>query len=161
MAVRLLTTRLPGATMQHRKSGPTDTVILRGWSFMPGVVNCTNRNTARRAATALDYRVTGSSLPLEVSYRVLGGDDVLKRIIFMNFGTSAHEIRPSGTWSLTGRRGGLNVRFGGGERVATQPVLAWTDRRGQVVTPEVYHPGQRGTGFLERGMQAAKDRNRG
>uniref|UniRef100_UPI003569B578 hypothetical protein n=1 Tax=Gemmatimonas sp. TaxID=1962908 RepID=UPI003569B578 len=51
-----------------------------------------------RAAKALQPTIKGREFPLTVGYRVVGGDDVVARIIFMNFGTRAHEIRPSGKW---------------------------------------------------------------
>jgi hypothetical protein len=94
---------------------------------------------SRRAKGALDYRVTGSELPITVQYRVLGGDDVVARIIFLNWGTSPHFI------PANGNAGGNGTH------------LAWEDGDGWVVirggTP---HPGSRkGVGFLEEAMAEA------
>jgi hypothetical protein len=110
---------------------------------------------SRRAATAIDYRVEGSKLPIDVFYRVLGGDNVVMRIIILNWGRKGnYPIRPSGNWPLAGRGGASHFkRF---KRGKSQGVLAWPG----VVTPEVSAGGaQSGTEFLERGMQIAVDRN--
>jgi hypothetical protein len=107
---------------------------------------------SRRAKSALDFQIQeDGDGEFTLGFRVLGGEDVLKRIIFMNWGTRPHQIWPSGNWELTGIRGGITVRSGarptGG---AGSGRLAWTDENGQVVIRgHVDHPGQSGTGFLQ------------
>lgn len=115
---------------------------------------------SRRAKTALDFQITeDADGSLTLGFRVLGGEEVLKRIIFMNWGTRAHTIRPSGAWELTGVRGGISVRLGdrsGGS--GSYGRLAWIDESGDVVIRgEVQHPGQTGTGFLQDARDLAVD----
>lgn len=116
---------------------------------------------SRRASNALDYTVTEEADgTLDLRYRVLGGPEVFKRILGMNFGTGdGHEIRPSGRWELKGRSSSSvqRTRFGGARRKSKQNVLAWTGEDGQVVTEEVWHPGTRATGFLQEAAAASAD----
>lgn len=113
---------------------------------------------SRRAATALDFAVSGTNGNYQLEFRVLGGEDVVKRIIFMNYGTSPHMIYPSGAWSLKGQQ--VYSRLTRGSNVTrsgfNQPLLAWVDEDSgeSVVTTEVDHPGQAGTGFLEEARDA-------
>lgn len=107
---------------------------------------------SRRAKKALDFQISeDADGSLTLGFRVVGGEEVLKRIIFMNWGTRAHEIRPSGAWELTGVRGGIEVRFGARPRGgAGTGRLAWLDASGNVVIKgSVNHPGQLGKGFLQ------------
>jgi len=55
-----------------------------------------------RAINALDYNVEGTTLPVVLSFRVRGGDEVRKRIIGLNWGVPTHEIQPTGNWPLKG-----------------------------------------------------------
>ena len=107
---------------------------------------------SRRAATALLYRVDGTSFPITLSYRVVGGDDVVARITFMNFGTSPHTIPLSGAWQNPWAPGTKTARAGPPSR------LAWFEN-GEWVFPAsksaVPHPGQGPTGFLERARDEA------
>ena len=90
---------------------------------------------------------------------MLGGEDVFKRIIFLNYGTRPHRIYPSSNWPLTGVRGGAGDRFGAKPRGgANQPLLAWTESNGSVVAPEVDHPGTEGEGFLEAALDESLSR---
>jgi hypothetical protein len=112
---------------------------------------------SRRAATALDYAVTGNVDRLELGFRVLGGDVVFRRILGMNFGTPAHRIYPSGAWGLSGV-GEWNRMIGSGRVTRTrQPMLAWTEEGTSVVVPEADHPGTSGSGFLEEARDVAAD----
>jgi hypothetical protein len=113
---------------------------------------------SRRASEALDYAITGDDDRLTLGFRVLGGEDVFKRILIMNYGSRPHRIYPSGAWALTGVRD-FTRAVGSGRRVGTQPMLAWTDEDSgeQVVTPEVDHPGTAGSGFLEEARDLAAD----
>ena len=95
-----------------------------------------------RAAKALQPTVTGIEFPITLGYRVVGGDEVVARIIFMNFGTRAHEIRPSGKWP--NRRS-----LGPPERLTWLQDAKWT------TLPSTFHPGQGPTGFLERARDQA------
>jgi hypothetical protein len=94
---------------------------------------------SRRAKGALDFQIDGSDFPITIQYRVLGGDTVRDRIIFMNWGTSRHDITPSGAAGGNGN------------------VLAWQDGDGWVYADAVDHPGQRAVNFLEEAMQEAFD----
>lgn len=89
----------------------------------------------RRAATALDYRVTGNELPITVEYRVLGGEEVKLRIAGLNYGVPAHTISPSGAWELGG----------GARRTAAAPSSARRNPRflvlGHLAWPEPTAPG--------------------
>ena len=111
---------------------------------------------SRRASTALDYHLEGHQLPIVISYRVLGGDNVLRRIIILNFGAGRHNIRPSGNWPLTGRGNASHfVRFKSGAGLPR--ILSWPDG----AATSVSHPGSAGSHFLEEGMAAAVARNTG
>lgn len=95
----------------------------------------------RRAKNALDYQIVGSELPLELRYRVNGGDLVRDRIIMLNWGTRGHEIVPSGN------AGGSGV------------ILAWPEDGVMVKTKRVWHPGSRkAVGFLEEALVEAAQR---
>ena len=109
---------------------------------------------SRRAATALDYQVTGSSLPIRVTYRVLGGDNVTMRIVILNWGRTASNIRPSGTWPLTGRSGQSHFKRSSTGAGVPQAV-AWPGH----VYPSTVSPGSSGTKFLERGRDSTVARN--
>ena len=102
-----------------------------------------------RASSALKPDITGDALPITVVYGVSGGDNVLGRLIFMNFGTGGHEIVPSGAW---GGRGSTPIPPRGFTR-RVPPRLAWFEGGEWHFQPRVDHPGQDGTGFLE----AARD----
>ena len=108
---------------------------------------------SRRATTALDFQIQeDGDGAFTLGFRVLGGEEVLKRIIFMNWGTREHEIKPSGAWELTGVRGGISVRLGdrSGATGWQGGRLAWVDENGAVVIRgSVWHPGQKSTGFLQ------------
>jgi hypothetical protein len=96
---------------------------------------------SRRAKGALSYQIDGSELPFTVRYRVLGGDEVVRRIAGLNWGTPYHEITPSGN------AGGNGL------------ILAWDDGIGWVQAKRVGHPGSRkGVGFLEEAMTEAFQR---
>jgi hypothetical protein len=100
---------------------------------------------SRRASTALDYAISGNEDRLVLGFRVLGGDEVFKRILGMNFGTGGgHEIYPSGAWPL---------------KRSTRAVLAWPGPDGVYRPREgsVWHPGTAGTGFLEEARDVAAD----
>ena len=88
---------------------------------------------SRRAATSLSYGIVETAPSVfTVSFTVEGGDIALKKIIFMNYGTSFHEITP------------INGRFlvwpaGSSRR------KSWDKGRAK----KVNHPGQPGEFFLE------------
>jgi hypothetical protein len=118
---------------------------------------------SRRAKDALDFEITGGGERFVLGFRVLGGDDVFSRILWLNFGTSPHEIRPSGRWQLRGAR--LAVRGNPTRRQAA----AGGGSGGWLYFPvpeggpykratRVQHPGQRGTGFLEEARDRAARR---
>lgn len=119
---------------------------------------------SRRAATALDFTVTGSAGDYQLGFRVLGGEEVFKRILGMNYGIPAHQIVPSGAWSLkgmrppSGRSSIARLRMGGGVRGgANQPLLAWVDgdTGEDVVTTEVWwYSKTPPPGFLEEARDA-------
>lgn len=120
---------------------------------------------SRRASTALDYFVEGNELPIRLGFRVLGGDDVVRRIIILNFGSQAHEIGPSGQWPLRGASGITRLSRGSNIRARTGDVaraLAWIDELDDVVVRgSVWHPGQRQPGgFLEEAVAKSKARLR-
>jgi len=113
---------------------------------------------SRRASTAIDYAVTNQHLPIDVSYRILGGDNVVMRIIILNWGRKGgYPIRPSGNWPLSGRAKGGTAKFKRPKRGTSQGVLAWPG----VVTDEVSATATSGTEFLERGRDIAIARNVG
>ena len=118
-------------------------------------VNRRRHPGSRRARNALDFQIDGTSLPMTLRYRVLGGEDVLRRILILNFGSRAHRIRPSGTWSGLG----ANL-FGGPVGGAGNPrLLAWQQDGQWIFAAEVYHPGTQGAGFLEDALAEAVQRN--
>ena len=96
-----------------------------------------------RAKNALDYQVDKTTTPITIRFRVKGGDDVLARIIFMNYGTVDHDIWPSGKWPLS--------------RSALPEFLVWPSKDGSklVKMPAVWHPGQDGKDFLQDGRDVA------
>jgi hypothetical protein len=110
---------------------------------------------SRRAKDALDFEITGDVDRFVVGYRVLGGDEVFKRILGLNYGTPAHKIKPSGNWALKGA--GLAVR----SRPTRKQAAAGSGANGWLYFPvpeggpykratRVSHPGStKGTGFLE------------
>jgi hypothetical protein len=124
---------------------------------------------SRRAATALDYYVEGKELPITVGFRILGGEEVFKRILGMNYPIPPHEIWPHGGWDLSGaaRRTGaspkvtkLNARYLIGDK------LAWPDpnyKNGWRVFPSGqsvwWYPGRLsgGTYFLQDARDKAID----
>jgi hypothetical protein len=118
---------------------------------------------SRRAATALDYEVEETGTGYEVNFRVVGGDDVLMRILIMNYGSDSHDIFPTGGWEL----GGLNPKTvsrtaSGFNKIAGDTgggKLAYPSSRGGYwVGGEdegVTHPGTSGRHFLEDGRDAA------
>lgn len=115
---------------------------------------------SRRAASALDFTVTGGpEFPLELGWRVLGGDETFKKIVGLNWGVPGHNIKGgSGTWPLKGkfnvnRMGGAKKRKRGTNR--RPDLLAWVDEDGDVMTPEVDHPGSEGGHFLEEALELA------
>jgi hypothetical protein len=105
------------------------------------------------AVDALDWQLDSSTLPMTLRYRVKGGDAVVARIIFMNYGTSPHQIRPSTNWGGKGLGGPVPAL----ERAArhSQSSLAWFEDGYWHVTEEVDHPGQDGVHFLEAARDAA------
>lgn len=123
----------------------------------------------RRAATALDYQVEGGrELPVIVSYRVLGGEEVFLRILGLNYGVGAHTISPSGAWPLGG--GARRTAAGPGTirrnpRFLVVGRLAWPDALlpggWRVVNGSVqWTPGANAGGgrFLEEAAQYAANR---
>ena len=115
---------------------------------------------SRRASTALTHVVTGSNSQYTVGYRVLGGEEVLQRILGMNYGMGGERvISPNGNWDLRGAR--LAVRdeptgagSGGGRQLAWQENGVWTNVKGSV-TWKPTGSASRGTGFLEEARDAA------
>ena len=99
---------------------------------------------SRRAATSLDYEIVEIEPSVfTVAYTVEGGDVALKKIIFMNYGTGAHEIKP------------INGRFlvwpaGSSRR------KSWDKGRAR----KVDHPGQAGQFFLEEVAETIAERIR-
>jgi len=128
---------------------------------------------SRRAKSALDYTVTETSREqLQVRYRVLGGEVVLKRILGMNFGVGGgHRIVPSGTWELKGA--GLSVRsgptpgrfgpdssnlgIGGGSWLYFPVPEGGKYRRAKSVQWRPTGTASKGTGFLEESRDLAAD----
>lgn len=105
-----------------------------------------------RAKNALDYQVDGSGPGGfgVLRYRVRGGDDVVGRIIFMNWGTGEHEISPSGAWEGRGL-----TPFPPRARPRGGTKLGWFDGEWTVINGSVIHPGQRATHFLEEAAEEA------
>lgn len=111
---------------------------------------------SRRAATALDYAITETADGrLELRFRVLGGEQVFRRIMGMNYGLGGgHMISPNGSW---GGLGSLAVRSRPSKagRGSGEGKLAWepSEEFSGVVTGSVWwYPTSRaseGTGFLE------------
>lgn len=93
-----------------------------------------------RTKNALDFQIDGTEFPITIQYRVLGGATVRDRIIMLNWGTSGHQIEPSGA------AGGNGL------------VLAWPEDGSTVYSKGHWHPGSRvGVGFLREAMQEAFD----
>lgn len=116
---------------------------------------------SQRAASALDYIIEGSAnLPLELGFRVKGGEEVRLRIIGLNWGTPGHRIYGgSGTWPLKGQFNITRTSRNLGEGTNRRPdLLAWMDETGDVMTPEADHPGSRGAHFLEDALRRSVDR---
>jgi len=58
---------------------------------------------SRRAGQALSYEITGNDERLTLGFRILGGDEVFKRVLGMNYGMGGpRRIVPNGNWSLKG-----------------------------------------------------------
>jgi hypothetical protein len=93
----------------------------------------------RRAKGALDFQIDGTDFPIIIRYRVLGGDAVRDRIIFMNWGTSPHDITPNGNAGGNGR------------------ILAWQENGEWAYSAGHEHPGQSPVNFLEEAMREAFD----
>ena len=117
---------------------------------------------SRRAATALDFSVTGDDTQFRLSYRVLGGDVVLKRILGMNFGTgNGHPIVPSGKWALKGanlstRAAPTKAQKGAGRGGRGYLWFPVPEGGPYVRASKVNHPGsQKGKGFLEEARDNA------
>lgn len=125
---------------------------------------------SRRAITALDYFVEVEGDRRAIGFRVLGGKDVLNRIVFLNWGTDPHEIKPSGAWLGAGGStlaGGRNFdKLSKGRAAAAKPPRSLSlrgsrsgklafpypdeDSRYHVFDRSVFHPGSHwGDGFLE------------
>jgi hypothetical protein len=117
---------------------------------------------SRRAANALDHVITtdGNGDPT-VEFRVLGGDDVLMRILIMNYGSVSHDIHPNGNWELGGLNpkkvsrtaSKFNTSQTAGNRLAypSKEGGYWKGKPGQYVT----HPGTNATNFLEEARNQA------
>ena len=117
---------------------------------------------SRRAAGAISYKVSEQrDFPITVSYRVLGGEDVVRRIIILNFGRGPSDIVPSGTWPLRGRYGSSRFVRQGSTGIAPR-LLAWPSSGSGA--PDVFRPSatsgpSQAGGFLEEAMKYAVSRN--
>ena len=120
---------------------------------------------SRRAGSALDYAITGSDTDLTLGFRVLGGDEVFSRILFMNYGTRRHPITAKGGWNLKGARLAVRSNPIKGVRGQSQSFTGMLAFPGTnqfagryVVVESVNHPGQKGTKFLQKARdKAARD----
>lgn len=117
---------------------------------------------SRRLAGAFSYQLRGGpDFPIEIRFRVLGGEDVQRRAIVLNFGKPATTITPSGKWPLRGRYKSSNP-FRREGPAAPGRILAWPS--GGVGPPNVFtdsansrhRPGDR---FLEEARDWAVSRN--
>lgn len=150
--------RRSAADIVRRKAGDAGSEMVKSANRKMNAQFDTNRPGSRRrhpgstrASSALGYTVDGVDFPITLRYRVSGGDTVVARLIFMNYGTRAHQITPSGAW---GNRGASSVP----PRPHTRnvpPRLAWFEDGQWKAYPLVNHPGQGGTNFLEEARDEA------
>jgi len=118
---------------------------------------------SRRASTALTHEVTQGKKSYEVNFRVVGGDEVLMRILILNYGSVEHDIFPTGGWSLGGLNPkGISATASAFNRIAGDSGggrLAYPSKHGGYWVGEedegVTHPGTDGAHFLEDGRNAA------
>lgn len=105
-----------------------------------------------RASNALDYQVDGSELPISVRYRVRGGDEVVGRIIYMNYGTRGHDIPATGAW---GGKGTTAIPSTTRKRISGGKLAWFEDGYWTVQDSPVGHPGQNATFFLQEAAEEA------
>jgi len=84
---------------------------------------------SRRLKNAISYQVeSGSGFPIEVSYRILGGQVVVNRAVILNFSkTTGYPIPPNASppWSLRGYRKPLQTSPRPYRPSASGNQLAW------------------------------------
>jgi len=120
---------------------------------------------SRRAGAALSYEVTGNDERLTLGFRILGGEQVFKRVLGMNFGMGGRRrIIPNGNWPLSGAglavrssppKGGKLGSGGGGWLYFPSPKEGDPYKRRSSVYWRPTGRASQGTGFLEEARDLA------